>query len=71
MPVHKKDDNAYKSNYRPVSILPAVSKEFGCLMHDQISTYINKYLSQNLCGFRKGYTLFAVYLFYWNVRHPV
>ena len=55
-PAHKKDDRSDKSNYRPISILPAISKVFERLMHDQISNYIDKYLSPYLCGFRKGYS---------------
>ena len=27
-PVHKKDDTSNKENYRPVSILPSISKNF-------------------------------------------
>lgn len=54
-PVHKKEDRTKKDNYRPVSILPPISKIFEKNMLDQISTYIEKYLSPFLCGFRKGY----------------
>ena len=55
-PVHKKDDYTDKSNYRPVSILPVVSKVFERLMDKDITPYIDKYLSKRLCGFRKGYS---------------
>ena len=55
-PTHKKDDTTKKENYRPVSILPSVSKIYGRNMLDQISVYIEKYLSPYLCGFRKGYS---------------
>ena len=54
-PTHKKVDTTNKENYRPVSILPSVSKIFERNMFDQISGYIDKYLSPHLCGFRKGY----------------
>ena len=50
-PVHKKGDTSTKENYRPVSILPSISKIFERKMHDQISLYMNKYLSGYLCGF--------------------
>ena len=44
-----------KGTYRNVSILPPVSKTYEREMTDQISTYIDIYLSPFLCGFRKGY----------------
>ena len=44
-PTHKKDDTTNKENYRPVSILPSVSKIFKRNMLDQISICIDKYLS--------------------------
>ena len=53
-PVHKKDESTHKENYRPVSILPIVSKLFEKHMYSQIYSYINQYLSERLCGFRKG-----------------
>ena len=55
-PVHKKKERIIKGNYRNVSILPPVSKIYERDMFDQISVYIDKYLSPFLCGFRKGYS---------------
>ena len=55
-PVYKKDERTKTDNYRPVSILPTVSKFFERIMSNQISTYIETYLSDYLCGFRKGYS---------------
>ena len=55
-PAHKKDDRTDKSNYRPISILPSMSKVFERSMYDQIDKYMNKYLSPFLCGFRKGFS---------------
>ena len=55
-PVHKKDEKTKMDNYRPVSILPTVSKLFERNMYDQIYAYIDHYLSKYLCGFRKGYS---------------
>ena len=55
-PVHKKDDYSNKNNKRPVSILPAVSKIFERLMSNDIYSYIDKYLSTRLCGFRKDHS---------------
>ena len=55
-PGHKKDETTLKDNYRPVSILPPVSKMFERNMYDQIYYYIDKFLSPFLFGFRKGYS---------------
>ena len=43
-------------NYRPVSILPTISKVFEKLLYKQINSYISQYLSNNLCGFRQGFS---------------
>ena len=50
-PVHEKNARINKDNYRPVSILPFISKIFERNMYDQISSFIDKYLSPFLCGF--------------------
>ena len=55
-PVHKKGDRSLKSNYRPISILPSVSKIFERIIHEQILIFVEQYLSPYLCGFRKGYS---------------
>ena len=54
-PIFKKDDATIAKNYRPVSVLPTVSKIFERLMHSQLSTYFERYLSPHMCGYRKGY----------------
>ena len=43
-------------NYRPVSLLPIVSKLFERNMYNQILAYIDKFLSPYLFGFRKGHS---------------
>ena len=53
--LHKMDEKTRKKNYRPVSVLPTVSKVFERIMDRQITAYISSYLSSLLCGFRKGY----------------
>ena len=40
-PVHKKDDLSSKTNYRPVSILPSISKIFERDMCNQIYIWMN------------------------------
>ena len=52
----KKEVKAFKGNYRPISMLPAVSKVFERLMGSQISAHMSQYLSSLLSGFRKGYS---------------
>jgi exonuclease III len=54
-PLHKKLENILKENYRPVSLLPVISKLFERLMQKQMKTFIEKFLSSFLCGYRKGY----------------
>ena len=53
-PVHKRDESTNKENYRPVSILPIISKIYEKSLYSQIYMYINQFLSDKLCGFRKG-----------------
>ena len=63
MPVYKKSDLTQVSNYRPISVLPTLSKVFERLMHHQVSKYIDKHLSPFLCGYRKRFnTQAAPYL---------
>ena len=55
-PVHKKDETTNKENYRPISVLPLISKIFERIIHDQLSEYLEKYLNSILCGFRKSHS---------------
>ena len=54
-PVYKKSEPTLVSNYRPMSVLPTMSKEFQRLMHHKVREYIDKHLSPFLCGYRKGF----------------
>ena len=54
-PLHKKLETINKENYRPVSLLPVVSKIFERIMLKQMKPFIEKFLSKWLCGYRKGY----------------
>ena len=54
-PVFKKKDPLEKSNYRPISVLPVLSKLFEKFIQKQMCEYMEPYLSPYLCGFRKGY----------------
>ena len=56
VPVHKKKDPTDKCNYRPVSILPLLSKVFEKIMYDQLYIYMNNSLNELLCGIRKAHS---------------
>ena len=55
-PVLKKDDALKTKNYKPVSVLPVVSKIFERLMYKQMSLHVDRFLSPFLCGYRKGFS---------------
>ena len=54
-PVFKKEYRGSKENYRPVSILPVNSKIFEKLSCNQITSFMDQFLSKYQCGFRKGF----------------
>ena len=53
LPIHKGKDSFLPENYRPISILPAISKIFEKLLEKQMYTFMENKLSDLLCGFRK------------------
>ena len=55
-PVFKKKNPENVEKYRPVSILPVLSKVYERCMHDEMYAYLNKILSKWQCGFRQGYS---------------
>ena len=52
----KKEDATLLKNYRPVSLIPIISKIFERDMYNQILVYMDKYLSSYLFGYRKGHS---------------
>ena len=56
IPVFKKDSRTSKQNYRPISILPNLSKVYERCIYKQMSSYFDSILSKFQCGFRKGYS---------------
>ena len=60
VPIYKKGDRALFSNYRPVSVLPAISKLLERLMYNRLYDFIVRYdlLSDNQFGFRKNHSTY-------------
>ena len=58
LPLHKKGPRDLPENYRPISILPAISKVMERIMYDQIYEYLNdnSILSEHQFGFRKSHS---------------
>ena len=56
MPVCKKGKKDLKDNYRPVSILPVLTKLCERSMLKEISEFFENIFSKNQCGFRKGHS---------------
>ncbi len=54
-PIFKKNDKMNKEKYCPISILPASSKAFECIIFDQLTNYFNNILSTFLAAYHKGY----------------
>ena len=52
--IFKKGDNAIFNNYRPISLMPVISKVIEQIMHNQLSAYLenHKLLSGSQYGFR-------------------
>ena len=55
-PIFKKDDPLHKENYRPVSILPLLSKVYEKLLYNRLSDYVENIFNVILCGFRKAHS---------------
>ena len=56
VPIFKKGDSTIKDNYRPISILPSLSKVFERILFNRMSDFFEGILSKLLCGFRKKYS---------------
>ena len=57
-PLHKKDSEQYFQNYRPISLLPAISKVFEKIVHKQVYDYciLHKLLYGSQYGFRENHS---------------
>ena len=55
VPLFKKKDPLNKENFRPVSLLPVISKIYERSMHEQLSDHLNASFHPFLAAFRKGF----------------
>ena len=55
VPLHKKGSRSFLDNYRPISILPVISKIFEKILYEQLYEYFttNNLLSEQQFGFRR------------------
>ena len=56
IPIFKRDDPFEKANYRPISLLPLLSKVYEKLIYEQLNAFFKNKLSPLLCGFRSSYS---------------
>ena len=63
-PIFKNGSTENRSNYRPISVLPVLSRLFEKLIYDQLYEYLdsNKHLFKDQYGFRNCIRLYLVYL---------
>ena len=54
-PLFKSDKTTEKRNYRPITVLSALSKVFERLLYAQMVDFADTFLVPYLCGFRKGF----------------
>ena len=55
-PVYIKPDTSDKANYRPLNVLPLLSKVFEKIINDQLYDYLGNFLSELLCDFRNPHS---------------
>ena len=52
----KKEHSSRAKKYRPVNVFPSASKFFERIIHRQVSSYVDQFLSIFMCGYRKGFS---------------
>ena len=61
-PIYKRVDPFDKKNYRPVGILPLLSKAYERVIYGQASNYFEPFFNEILCRFRKAHSAqYALY----------
>ncbi len=56
VPLYKKADKLVMKNYRPVSILPSLSKILEKIIHEQLLPFLEKILDPRMAAYRKMYS---------------
>ena len=57
LPIHKKGDTDNLNNYRPIALLPVLSKVFEKVINQQINDVVEtSFIDDNQFGFRRGYS---------------
>jgi hypothetical protein len=54
VPIHKKGDNIYCSNYRGISLLSASYKILLNILLDRLTPYADEIIGDHRCGFRRN-----------------
>ena len=54
VPIFKKGDKCCPGNYRPISLLPAISKVLERVVHNKLSDFLRSWLTSNQSGFKKS-----------------
>lgn len=73
-PIHKKNNKEEMSNYRPVALIPILSKVFEKIIYESLYTFLNKHniLCNEQMGFRKNRNInMAIYNFLCNIMPMV
>ena len=55
-PIYTKEDPFDKKNYRPLGILPLLSKVYERVIYEQVLNYSEPFLYEIFCGFRKAHS---------------
>jgi len=58
IPIYKSKDKQSFTNYRPISLLPSISKIYEKIVHNRLYNYmpINSLMNKNQYGFRKSHS---------------
>ena len=61
IPIFKQGDNSARENYRPISVLPVVSRVFERLVYNQLYQHLdaNDLLALSQSGFRTLHSLYS------------